>query len=138
LLKDNIDAVGMPTTAGSYALMENQPTQDSEVARRLREAGAVILGKANTSQWAGLRTSHSFNGSTVGGSTHNPYDLTRSAAGSSNGSGIAAAVSFSAATVGTDTTGSIVSPSSYNGVVGLRPTVALISRRGIVPVSLTQ
>lgn len=137
LLKDNIDAVGMATTAGSYALIDNMPTQDSEVARRLRAAGAVILGKANTSQWAGLRTSDSFNGSTVGGSTHNPYDLTRSAAGSSNGSGIAAAASLAAGTVGTDTTGSIVSPSSYNGIVGMRPTVALISRRGIVPVSLT-
>lgn len=138
LLKDNIDALGMPTTAGSYALIDNKPVRDSEVAKRLRAAGAVILGKANTSQWAGLRTSDSFNGSTVGGSTRNPYDLARSAAGSSNGSGIAAAVSFAAATVGTDTTGSIVSPSSYNGVVGLRPTVGLISRRGIVPVSLTQ
>jgi len=138
LLKDNIDAAGMSTTAGSYALIDNFPGVDSEVARRLRAAGVVILGKANTSQWAGLRTSDAFNGSTVGGSTHNAYDLARSAAGSSNGSGIAAAVSFAAATVGTDTTGSIVSPSSYNGVVGLRPTVGLISRRGIVPVSLTQ
>ncbi len=138
LLKDNIDAVGMPTTAGSYALIDNMPVRDSEVAKRLRAAGAVILGKANTSQWAGLRTSDSFNGSTVGGGAHNPYDLARSASGSSSGSGIAAAVSFAAAAVGTDTTGSIVSPSSYNGVVGLRPTVGLISRRGIVPVSLTQ
>jgi amidase len=138
LLKDNIDAVGIATTAGSFALIDNMPTQDSEVARRLRAAGAVILGKANTSQWAGLRTSDSFNGSTVGGSTKNPYDLTRSAAGSSNGSGISTAASLAAGTVGTDTTGSIVSPSSYNGVVGMRPTIALISRRGIVPVSLTQ
>lgn len=138
LLKDNIDAVGIATTAGSFALIDNMPVKDSEVARRLREAGAVILGKANTSQWAGLRTSDAFNGSTVGGSTKNPYDLTRSAAGSSNGSGIATAASLAAGTVGTDTTGSIVSPSSYNGVVGMRPTIALISRRGIVPVSLTQ
>jgi amidase len=138
LLKDNIDAVGMPTTAGSFALAENMPAKDSEVARRLRAAGAVILGKANTSQWAGLRTSTGFNGSTVGGSPKNPYDLTRSPAGSSSGPGIAAAASFAAATVGTDTTGSIISPASYNGVVGIRPTVALISRRGIVPVSLTQ
>ncbi|MBX7201061.1 MAG: amidase [Rhodospirillaceae bacterium] len=138
LLKDNIDAVGMPTTAGSFALAENLPARDSEVARRLRAAGAVILGKANTSQWAGLRTTSGFNGSTVGGSPKNPYDLTRSPAGSSSGPGIAAAASLAAATVGTDTTGSIISPSSYNGVVGIRPTVALISRRGIVPVSLTQ
>jgi amidase len=138
LLKDNIDATGMPTTAGSFALISNLPAKDSEVTRRLRAAGAVILGKTNTQQWAGLRTAASFNGSTVGGGPHNPYDLKRSAAGSSNGSGIAAAVSFSAAAVGTDTTGSVISPASYNGVVGMRPTVALISRRGIVPVSSTQ
>ena len=137
LLKDNIDAVGMPTTAGSYALEANLPAQDSEVVKRLRAAGAVILGKANTSQWAGFRTTKGLNGSTVGKGPHNPYDLTRSACGSSSGSGIAAAVSFAAATVGTDTTGSVVCPASYNGVVGLRPSIALVSRRGIVPVSLT-
>ena len=138
LLKDNIDVVGMPTTAGTFALEDNIPAQDSEVARRLRAAGAVILGKANTSQFAGLRTTNTLNGSTVGGTTHNPYNLTRSAGGSSNGSGIAAAASLSAAAVGTDTTGSIVSPSSLMGIVGMRPSIALISRRGIVPVSLTQ
>lgn len=139
LIKDNIDAIGMPTTAGSFALVDNVPVRDSEVARRLRAAGAVILGKANTSQWAGLRTtSGGMNGSTVGGPARNPYDLARGAAGSSNGSGISAAASFAAATVGTDTTGSIVAPANANGIVGLRPTVALISRRGIIPVSLTQ
>ncbi len=138
LLKDNIDAVGMPTTAGSWALEHNMPKQDSEVTRRLRAAGAVILGKANTSQFAGIRTSTGLNGSTVGGSTHNPYDLTKSAAGSSNGPGIAAATSFSAGTIGTETSGSITSPSSQNGVVGIKSTIALVSRRGIVPISLTQ
>lgn len=138
LLKDNIDAVGMPTTAGSYAMLENFPAQDSEVAKRLRAAGAVLLGKANTSQWAGLRSTAAFAGSTVGGGTHNPYDLARTAAGSSNGSGIASAASLAAATVGTDTTGSIMGPSSIMGLVGMRPSLALISRRGIVPVSLTQ
>lgn len=138
LLKDNIDAVGMPTTAGSFALTENFPAQDSEVAKRLRAAGVVLLGKANTSQWAGLRTTAAFAGSTVGGPTRNPYDLTRTAAGSSNGSGIAAAASFAAATVGTDTTGSIMGPSSLMGLVGMRSSIALISRRGIVPVSLSQ
>ncbi len=137
LLKDNIDVVGMPTTAGSYSLEANMPLQDSDVARRLRAAGVVILGKANTSQWAGFRTTKGLNGSTVGKGPHNPHDLARTASGSSSGSGIAAAASFAAATVGTDTTGSIVSPSSHNGVVGLRPTIALISRAGIVPVSLT-
>jgi amidase len=138
LLKDNIDAVGMATTAGSFALADNKPVQDSEVAKRLRAAGAVILGKANLSQWAGFRTASSFNGSTVGRGPHNPYDLTRNPGGSSSGSGVAAAVSFAAATVGSDTSGSITSPSSYNGVVGLRPTVALISRHGVVPISSTQ
>jgi amidase len=138
LLKDNIDVLGMPTTAGSYALAENVPSQDSEVARRLRAAGAVLLGKVNMNQFAGLRTSMGLLGSTVGGMPHNPYDLTRTPGGSSSGSAISTAVSFAAASLGSDTTGSIISPSSLNGIVGMRPTLALISRRGIVPVSLTQ
>ena len=138
LFKDNHDSVGMPTTAGSYALVENFPAVDSEVIRRLRAAGAVILGKANTSQFAGYRTITGINGSPLGGSTNNPYDPTRSAGGSSNGSGISAAMSFAAGTVGTETAGSIVWPSSLNGVVGIKPTIALVSRRGIVPISLTQ
>lgn len=138
LFKDNFDAVGMPTTAGSFALEKNYPAADSEVVKRLRAAGTVILGKANTQQFAGFRTSFALNGSTVGGSTKNPYDITRTAAGSSNGSGISAAMSFSAAAVGTQTGGSIVSPANVNGVVGVKPTIALVSRRGIVPISLTQ
>lgn len=138
LLKDNLDAVGMPTTAGSYALEANFPAQDSEVVKRLRAAGAIILGKANTSQYAGFRTGTGFNGSTVGGSPKNPYDTTRSPAGSSSGPGIAAAASFAAGTIGTETSGSIVGPSNVNGVVGIKPTIALVSRRGIVPISLTQ
>ena len=138
LLKDNLDAVGVPTTAGSYALEHNLPATDSEVARRLRAAGVVLLGKANLSQFAGFRNPASLNGSTLGGGTHNPYDLTRSAAGSSNGSGIAAAMSFAAATIGTETGGSIIGPSSVNGVVGMKPTIGLVSRRGIVPISLNQ
>ena len=137
LLKDNIDAVGMPTTAGSYSLEANMPAQDADVTRNLRAAGVVLLGKANTSQWAGFRTTKGLSGSTVGKGPHNPHDLARTASGSSSGSGIAAAASLAAATVGTDTTGSVVSPSSHNGVVGLRPTIALVSRDGIVPVSLT-
>ncbi len=138
LFKDNLDAVGMPTTAGSFALEANRPAQDSEVVKRLRAAGAVILGKVNTSQFAGFRNTKAFNGSTVGKGPHNPYDLTRTAGGSSNGSGIAASVSFAAGAIGTETSGSITSPSSLNGVVGLKPTIALVSRRGIVPISLTQ
>lgn len=135
LLKDNIDAVGTPTTAGSFALAENHPAQDAEVTRRLKAAGAIILGKANLSQWAGYRTTDSFAGSSVGGTPHNPYDLGKSAAGSSSGSGIAVAVSFAAGALGTDTSGSITGPSNVNGIVGLRPTRGLVSRRGIVPIT---
>src|SRR4051812_46703477 len=139
VLKDNIDAVGVPTTAGSYALAENLPLKDSEVVRRLRAGGAVILAKANMSQWAGRRTkTETFNGSTVGGTPHNPYDLARSPAGSSSGPAIAAAASLAAAGVGSDTTGSIIGPSSMNGIVGMRPTYALVSRRGIVPITEVQ
>lgn len=138
LLKDNIDVLGMPTTAGSYALEANMPAQDSEVAKRLRAAGVVFLGKTNTSQWAGFRTRLAFNGSTVGGGPRNPYDLSKSACGSSNGSGAAGAASFAAATIGTETSGSVVCPSSMTGLVGIKPSIALVSRRGIVPISLTQ
>jgi amidase len=138
LLKDNIDAVGMPTTAGSYAMLKNLPKRDSEVARRLRAAGVVILGKANLSQWAAWRASTAFNGSTVGGPVHNAYDTKRTAAGSSSGSGVASSVSFAAATIGTETSGSVTAPATVSGLVGLKATVALVSRRGIVPVGLTQ
>lgn len=138
LLKDNVDAVGMPTTAGSFALEANLPERDSEVTRRLRSAGAVILGKVNLSQFAGFRNTASLNGSTVGGGPRNPYDLSRSPGGSSSGSGVATAMSFAAATIGTETAGSIVGPSSVNGIVGMKPTIALVSRRGIVPISLNQ
>lgn len=137
MLKDNIDATGVATTAGSYALINNIPVKDSELVRRLRAAGAVILGKANMSQWAGLRTTKGFGGSTVGGTAHNPYDLTRTPAGSSSGPGIIAAASFAAGAVGSDTTGSIWGPANVNGVIGLRPTIGLISRHGIVPISST-
>ena len=133
LIKDNIDALGMATTTGSFAFAEIVPARDSESVKRLRDAGAVILGKTNLSQFAGYRTTDSFSGSTVGGTAHNPYDLTKSAAGSSSGSGIAMAVSFAAGSLGSDTGGSITGPSNVNGVVGLRPTTGLISRRGVVP-----
>ncbi len=138
LLKDNIDSLGMPTTAGSYALEENFPVRDSEVARHLRTAGVVFLGKTNLDQFAGFRTTASFNSSTVGGGAYNPYDLTRSTCGSSSGSGVAGAVSFAAGTIGSETDGSVVCPSSTNGLVGIKPTIALVSRRGVVPISHTQ
>ena len=138
ILKDNIDATGMPTTAGSFALAENVRAEDAHVTKRLKDAGAVILAKANLSQWAGYRTTDSFAGSTVGGTPHNPYDLTKSAAGSSSGSGIAMATSFGAGALGTDTSGSITGPSNVNGIVGLRPTRGLVSRGGIVPITELQ
>ena len=136
MFKDNIDATGMPTTAGSYAFTANVPVKDSEVVRRLREAGVVILGKLNMSQFAGWRGTKGFlDGSTVGGQPTNPYRVGYTTAGSSSGSGVAGAASFAAATVGSDTTGSIIGPSSLQGLVGMRPTVALISRRGVLPIS---
>ncbi len=138
LIKDNIDVAGIPTTAGSYALIDNLPAEDSEIARRLRAAGAVLLGKTNTTQFANFRTRFVLNGSTVGGVPHNPYDLTRTPCGSSSGSGIAATVSFAAAAIGTETSGSIVCPASVMSLVGIKPTVALISRRGIIPISHNQ
>lgn len=138
LLKDNIDALGMATTAGSYALEFNIAQADAEVTKRLRAAGAVILGKANLSQFAGWRPAETvLNSSTVGGPTANPFDLTRSPGGSSSGGGAATAASLAAANIGSDTTGSIIGPSSYNAIVGLRPTIALVSRTGVVPISAT-
>jgi amidase len=140
LIKDNIGTADrMMTTAGSLALVDFVPTRDSGVARRLREAGAVILGKTNLSEWANFRSSHSSSGwSGRGGQTRNPYVLDRNPCGSSSGSGAAAAANLSAITVGTETDGSIVCPSSMNGVVGIKPTVGLVSRAGIVPISHSQ
>ena len=138
LLKDNIEVRGMPTTAGSFALAQNIPVEDSEIARRLRAAGVVLLGKTNLDQWAGMRTNDAFNGSTVGGGPHNPYDLSRTACGSSSGPGIAAAMSFAAAAIGSETNGSVICPAAFMGLVGMKPSIALISRRGVVPISLNQ
>ncbi len=139
LIKDNIDVAGMATTAGSLALAENIPADDAPVIKYLREAGVIILGKANLSEWANFRSFGSSSGwSAVGGLVRNPYDLARSACGSSSGSGAAAAASLSAATVGTETDGSVVCPSSVNGLVGLKPTIGLVSRTGIVPISASQ
>jgi amidase len=140
LIKDNIATRDrMQTTAGSLALEGSQPPDDAFVAQRLRAAGAVILGKTNLSEWANIRSSQGSSGwSARGGLTRNPYALDRSASGSSSGSGAAVAASLCAAAVGTETDGSILSPSSVCGIVGLKPTVGLVSRRGIVPIAHSQ
>jgi amidase len=140
LIKDNIDtADGMMTTAGSLALVGAKPAKDSFVAKKLREAGALILGKTNPSEWANLRSSHSNSGwSGRGGLTKCPYALDRNPCGSSSGSGAGVSANLCAVAVGTETDGSIVCPSSVNGVVGIKPTVGLISRSGIIPISHTQ
>jgi amidase len=140
VLKDNIDTGDrMLTTAGSLALVGSPAVQDSTVAANLRRAGAVILGKANLSEWANFRSFHSSSGwSGRGGQTRNPYVIDRNPCGSSSGSGAACAAAFSAATVGTETDGSIVCPSSICGVVGIKPTVGLTSRAGVVPIAASQ
>ena len=140
LVKDNIDtADGMRTTAGSFALGEVTPARDAFVVERLREAGAVILGKANLSEWANFRSTRSSSGwSARGGQCVNPYDVDRSPCGSSSGSGVAVAANLCAVAVGTETDGSIVCPSSINGLAGIKPTVGLVSRSGVIPVSHSQ
>jgi amidase len=138
LLKDNIDAEGFATTAGSRALLSTRP-DDAELTRRLRAAGAIVLGKTNLSEWANFRGNASTSGwSGVGGQTNNPYVLDRNPCGSSSGSGVAAAAALAQLTIGTETDGSIVCPAAQNGVVGLKPTLGLISRDGIVPISAEQ
>jgi amidase len=140
LVKDNIDTGdGMPTTAGSLALTGTGAPRDADVVRRLREAGAVILGKTNLSEWANIRSPRSSSGwSAVGGQTRNPYVLDRSPCGSSSGSGAAVAAALAVAAVGTETDGSILCPASVNGIVGFKPTVGLVSQRGIVPIAHSQ
>lgn len=140
LLKANIDTGDkMPTTAGSLALLGAPAPRDATVAAKLREAGAVILGKTNLSEWANFRSSRSTSGwSGRGGLTRNPYVLDRSACGSSSGSAAAVAAGFATVAIGTETNGSIICPSAANGVVGIKPTVGLVSRSGIIPISSTQ
>ncbi|HEX6464372.1 MAG TPA: amidase [Vicinamibacterales bacterium] len=140
LVKDNIDTADrMHTTAGSLALEGTQPSKDAFLVARLRAAGAVILGKTNLSEWANFRSTHSTSGwSGRGGQTKNPYALDRNPCGSSSGSGAAIAANLAAIGVGTETDGSIVCPSGANGLVGIKPTVGLISRAGVVPISHTQ
>ena len=140
LIKDNIaTADRMQTTAGSLAPVGSRPPNDAFLITRLRAAGAVILGKTNCSEWANFRGRHSTSGwSGRGGQTRNPYALDRNPSGSSSGSGAAAAANLCAVAVGTETDGSIVSPSSINGLAGIKPTVGLVSRNGIIPISHTQ
>ncbi len=140
ILKANIDtADAMYTSAGSLALAEHVPPHDAFVVQRLRDAGAVILGKANLSEWANFRSTRSSSGwSSIGGQTLNPYDTTRSPCGSSSGSGVAVAANLTVVAVGTETDGSVVCPSGINGIVGIKPTLGLLSRSGIIPIAHNQ
>jgi amidase len=140
LIKDNIDTGDrMLTTAGSLALVGQPAPRDAFIVQKLRDSGAVILGKTNLSEWANIRSKHSTSGwSGRGGLTRNPYALDRNASGSSSGSGAAASANLSAAAIGTETDGSIISPASANGLVGIKPTVGLLSRAGIIPISHSQ
>jgi len=140
LIKDNIDTADrMMTTAGSLALVGSKPKKDSFVAQQLRSAGAVILGKTNLSEWANIRSSHSTSGwSGRGGLTKNPYALDRNPCGSSSGTGAGISANLAAIGIGTETDGSIVCPSSSNGLAGIKPTVGLVSRSGIIPISHSQ
>ena len=139
LVKDNIDMLGMPTTAGSLALANNYPSDDAPSISQLKSAGAVILGKANLSQWANFRSEKSSSGwSAVGGQTGNAFDPSRTPCGSSSGSGVAVALAYVKVAIGTETNGSIICPASSNGVIGFKPTQGIVSGEGIVPLAISQ
>jgi len=139
LIKDNIDVAGMINSAGSLAFADNRPASDAFVIRRLRDAGVVVLGRTNLSEWANFRSTRSTSGwSSRGGQTKNPHVLDRNPCGSSSGSAVAVAASLAAVAIGTETNGSIICPASVNGVVGLKPTVGLVSRTGIIPIAPSQ
>lgn len=140
LIKDNINTGDkMMTTAGASALIGNHAAKDAFIIQQLRNAGAVLLGKTNLSEWANFRSTNSCSGwSSRGGQTRNPYILDRNPSGSSSGSGAAVAANLCTVAIGTETNGSVVSPSSVNGLVGIKPTVGLLSRNGIIPISATQ
>jgi amidase len=139
LIKDNVEVAGLPTTAGSLALKDNQTNRDAPIVARLRNAGAVILGKTNLSEWANIRSDNSTSGwSAVGGLTRNPHALDRNTCGSSSGSAAAVAASLAPLAIGTETDGSITCPAGINGVVGFKPSVGLVSRTFIVPISHSQ
>jgi len=138
IVKDNVNTTGMPTTAGSWALAGSRP-RDAFIAKQLKAAGAIIIGKANLSEWANFRSGPSSSGwSGIGGQTNMPYVLDRNPCGSSSGSGVVAAADLAVAAVGTETDGSIVCPSGANGVVGIKPTLGLWSRAGVIPISADQ
>jgi len=140
MIKDNIDSADkMQTTAGSLALAGSTAPKDSWVVAKLREAGAVIIAKTNLSEWANFRSTNSSSGwSSRGGQTRNPYMLDRSPCGSSSGSGVAVSANLCTVAIGTETDGSVVCPSSINGVVGIKPTIGLVGRSGIIPISHSQ
>ncbi|WP_069130277.1 amidase [Rhodohalobacter halophilus] len=138
ILKDNINTTDMQTTAGSRFMEGSVPSEDAYIVKRLREEGAIILAKANLSEWANFHSNLSSSGwSGLGGQVNNPYDITRNPCGSSSGSGVAASANLATLTIGTETNGSIVCPSNANGIVGFKPTVGLWSRSGIIPISYT-
>lgn len=139
LVKDNIETYEFPTTAGSLALANNRTGRDAPLIARLRGAGGVVLGKTNLSEWANIRSNNSTSGwSAIGGLTRNPHATDRNACGSSSGSGAAVAAGFAWAAIGTETNGSITCPASVNGIVGFKPTVGMVSRTHVVPISTTQ
>jgi amidase len=139
LIKDNIQAIGLPATGGSLALAGRTVTQDAQLVTRLRSAGAIIMGSTNLSEWANIRSTQSTSGwSAVGGLTANPWSYKHSAGGSSSGSGASVAAGLIPFAVGTETDGSIVCPAALNGIVGIKPTVGTVSTRGVIPVSLSQ
>src|SRR3954449_1992315 len=140
LIKDNIETAGsLPTTAGSLALANNVTNRDAPLVARLRAAGAIIVGKTNLSEWANIRSNNSISGwSAVGGVVHNPWALDRDSCGSSSGSGAAVAAGLVRLAIGTETDGSVTCPAAINGIVGLKPTVGLVSRTHIVPISHSQ
>lgn len=139
LVKDNVETSELPTTAGSLALQDNLTLRDAPIIARLKAEGAIILGKTNLSEWANFRDNDSISGwSAMGGQTRNPHSLDRTPCGSSSGSGAAIAAQFASLAIGTETNGSIICPATMNGIVGFKPTVGLMSRTHIVPISVTQ
>ena len=139
LIKDNIDSLGLANTAGSLSMLDNFPRRDANLVTKLKKSGFLVIGKANLSEWANFRGRNSVSGwSSYGGQTRNPYNLDYNPCGSSSGSAAAVALGLVPVSIGTETNGSITCPASINGVVGIKPTVGLVSRHGIIPISSTQ